>query len=197
MWWAKFKKCILVAVKIDISKFLNIQEALKKIANPEYLLRQVSLDVVSLMKQRIHVNGTAADGSQIGTYSKEYMKVRTGDYQNSKRTKKGELKNSGKFTKVKVENIFLKGDFGNRPNYHRTSDTTIIVSLTRQLENDWAVKPTLKGYGIDFNNSFNHKKMRWVEEIKSKDIASLSSSESKYVEDKIIELVQNAFNESK
>jgi hypothetical protein len=187
----------LVAVKIDLSKFVKNQEALLKIANPEYLLRPVCLEIVSVMKSRIHTNGVAADGSQIGQYSKEYMKVRTGDFQNSKRTKKGELKDAGKFTKVKVENVFLKGDFGNRPSYHRTSDTTIIVSLTRQLENDWAVKPTLKGYGIDFNNTFNHQKMRWVEERKNKEIASLTSSESQYVTDRILELVQDAFNESK
>ena len=45
----------------------------------------------------------------------------------------------------------------------RGTDSKVIVSLTRELENDWSVIATPKGYGIGFKNSFNLEKARWVE----------------------------------
>jgi hypothetical protein len=76
--------------------------------------------------------------------------------------------------------------------YNRKSDTKVIVSLTRQLENDWSVIATENGYGVGFKNPFNLQKARWVEEGKSKQIFSLSPSEIKYITETIAELVSNA-----
>jgi hypothetical protein len=76
--------------------------------------------------------------------------------------------------------------------YNRKSDTKVIVSLTRQLENDWSVIATESGYGVGFKNSLNLQKARWVEEGKSKQIFSLSPSEIKYITETIAELVSNA-----
>lgn len=59
----------------------------------------------------------------------------------------------------------------------RGPDKKIIVSLTRQLENDWSVVPTQNGYGIGFKNPFNKQKAIWVEEQKEKKIFKLSESE--------------------
>lgn len=78
--------------------------------------------------------------------------------------------------------------------YNRTSDSKIIVSLTRQLENDWNVIATEKGYGVGFLNSFNLQKARWVEENKGVTIFSLSESEQKYAIERINELVTDALN---
>lgn len=72
--------------------------------------------------------------------------------------------------------------------YKRSSDTKIIVSLTRQLENDWSVIATEKGYGIGFKNAFNLDKARWVE-VKKGRIFSLTSQENKYASDLISKLV--------
>lgn len=47
--------------------------------------------------------------------------------------------------------------------HSRSSDTKIIISLTRQLENDWSVIATQKGYGIGFKNPFNLQKAIWVQ----------------------------------
>lgn len=76
----------------------------------------------------------------------------------------------------------------------RGKDTKIIVSLTRQLENDWSVLATNTGYGIGFNNPFNKDKARWVEENKSKIIFNLSESEKQYIRERIQELVNGAIN---
>lgn len=79
--------------------------------------------------------------------------------------------------------------------YQRSSENKVIVSLTRQLENDWTVIATPNGYAIGFHNSFNLQKMRWVEAIKQKDIASLSPSETEYAVDLINELTNKALND--
>ena len=76
----------------------------------------------------------------------------------------------------------------------RGKDTKVIVSLTRQLENNWSVLETTNGYGIGFTNPFNVDKLRWVEEAKGKVIAELSDSEINYAFERINELVANVLN---
>lgn len=79
--------------------------------------------------------------------------------------------------------------------FSRSSDSKIIVSLTRQLENDWSVIATVIGYGIWFLNAFNLQKARWVEENKGKKIFQLSESEKAHAIGKIQELVRTALND--
>jgi hypothetical protein len=81
-----------------------------------------------------------------------------------------------------------------KPPYNRKSDRKIIVSLTRQLENDWSVIATDKGYGIGFKNPFNLKKARWVEQGKQREIFSLSKEEESYAVEYINELVSDVLN---
>lgn len=76
----------------------------------------------------------------------------------------------------------------------RSADKKIIVSLTRQLENDWSVIPTKKGWGIGFKNSLNAQKLQWVEEQKKKKIGALSKSEKEYAINKIKKLVSEELN---
>lgn len=76
--------------------------------------------------------------------------------------------------------------------YQRSADTKVIVSLTRQLENDWSVIATQKGYGVGFKNKFNLQKARWVEQGKKANIFSLSKSENKYAVDYLNDLVRAA-----
>lgn len=78
--------------------------------------------------------------------------------------------------------------------YKRDASNKVIVSLTRQLENNWSVIATQNGYGIGFTNPFNLQKARWVEVGKSKIIFSLSRSEQSYAVERINELVSDALN---
>lgn len=133
----------------------NIEEKIKKLGDKEYIPRTLSFDLIDLMTKRIHIDGVAADGSQIGTYSKDYLSLR-------------------------------------RRKYSRSADSKIIVSLTRQLENDWNVIATDDGYGIGFLNSHNFDKARWVEANKGKKIFSLSATEQQYINDTVDQLVKDA-----
>lgn len=175
----------------------NLGQNFKTIMDPNYLLRPVAVEVLPMITERIHQDGKASDGSQIGTYSNGYMKLRTGNYGNAGVYKSG--KNKGK---QKDSGVFTKGaDKGQpRPKYNRDSSTKIIVSLTRQLENNWSVLETTNGYGIGFTNPFNAQKLRWVEEIKGggpespKLIGNLTTEEIDYAFDRINELVADALS---
>lgn len=152
-------------------------EALK---NPDLLLRTVAMAVLPALKKRVHVDGKASDGSAIGTYSKGYMVLRTGGYQNadrvSKGKNKGKLKNAGTFTDRGEEKAGKA-----RPKYNRTADTKVIVSLTRQTENDLSVVAAGGGYGLGYLNPHNFDKSKWVVETYKKEIWKLSKEEKELV----------------
>lgn len=78
--------------------------------------------------------------------------------------------------------------------YKRDSNSKVIVSLTRQLENNWSVIATTSGYGIGFTNPFNLQKARWVEGNKGKVIFNLSQQEQNYAAERINELVSDALS---
>ena len=63
--------------------------------------------------------------------------------------------------------------------YNRTADTKVILSLTRQMENDMTGGPikTLDGWGIGFKNPHNYDKSQWTEATYDKKIFSLTEQE--------------------
>lgn len=156
-------------------------------------MRQVALAVLPELRHRVHVEGKDSAGNQIGTYSPGYMKLRTGNYGNSGKISrgpnKGKLKDAGKFTKglnIKVFGTVVedspKAGLA-RPNYHRSSDPKVILSLTRQMENDLSVVETTSGYGIGYLNEFNYQKAIWCEETYKKPILTeLTTDEQAYAE---------------
>jgi hypothetical protein len=146
-----------ITITTNISAvFDKIKSNFDMLKDKEYLLRPLAIETIPNMKDRIHKDGAATDGAQIGTYSNGYMRKRE-------------------------EN-------------NRGEDRKIIVSLTRQLENDWAVLGTSTGYGIGFNNPLNKQKAKWVEAGKSKIIFNLSAEEKDYIKKRIEELVNGAIN---
>lgn len=82
--------------------------------------------------------------------------------------------------------------FRQKPPNNRTKEDKVVVSLTRQLENDWSIIATKTGYGIGFKNSFNMQKGRWVEAIK-KPFLGLTQSELQYAQLRFNQLIKEAF----
>lgn len=168
-----------------------------KIASPQgidKMLRSMAISTAGDMAHRIHTEGKKADGSQIGTYSEGYMKVRTGKYTTNTRFSKGKNKGgispSGVFTKGKN-----KGSA--RPKYNRTDDTKKVYSLTRQMENDFSLKETSEpirtatGYGVGFKNPINAQKAEWQKEYN--EVYKISPQELQKVRDIADDFVANAF----
>lgn len=146
----------MAAIKTNIGEVTeSIKARLAKLGDKEYIPRTLSFDLIDLMTKRIHIDGGAADGSQIGNYNSQYLRLR-------------------------------------QKKYNRSADNKIIVSLTRQLENDWSVIATDQGYGIGFLNPLNFQKARWVEENKGKKIFSLSAPEQQYVNDTVTQMTKDA-----
>ncbi len=137
------------------------------------MLRQVASDVLPEFKRRIHIEGLDADGNKIGTYSASYMAVRTGNYKSKKPKKEGSV----------------------RTKYNRTSDTKVILSLTRQMESDLSVTETQRGYGFGYKNKHNYDKALWCENTYNKKILTRLTKEEKekaklVAEDFIIEFLK-------
>jgi hypothetical protein len=51
--------------------------------------------------------------------------------------------------------------------HNRSADKKVIISLTRQVENDFSVIPTPTGYGLGFKNKFNLQKVTWLQNGRS------------------------------
>jgi hypothetical protein len=167
------------------------------------LLRSLAISTAGDMAYRIHTEGKKADGSPIGTYSDGYMKVRTGQFSTNKKFTKG--KNKGE---TKPTGVFTKGKNKGqpRPKYNRTSDTKVIFSLTRQMENDFGLKEnkepikTNTGYGVGFKNPDNTQKAEWLTETgvgrKKKvftGVYELSDMERQKIRDIAEDFIANAF----
>lgn len=61
--------------------------------------------------------------------------------------------------------------------YNRTESSKIVVSLTRKLENNFAVVEAGEFYGIGVIDQEDADKMGYVEEMKEKSIADLTDDE--------------------
>lgn len=141
---------------------------------------------LSSIKTRVFENGIDSNGQQIGIYSEGYMKVRTGNYPET-RLKSGQ--NKGNFRKAKTKEgqagVFTKGKNKGlpRPRYNRTNDTKVVASLTREMENDMKVIIGDEDALIGFSDSHNYDKSQWVEATYKKDIWELDSNENMMIDE--------------
>ncbi len=185
----------MITVKIQTKGLADLlKKQIDLIKDKEKLMRYLAVSMIPEVKVRVHQDGLDSNGQRIGTYSPAYMKVRTGNYQNADRfsrgKNKGNLKNAGITTKRRVSTPFGKSKFSfiniedegiKRKKYNRTSDTKVIMSLTRQMENDMTAIPTPTGYGIGYLNPFNAQKARWGESTYKKTIWDLTKEEKDLV----------------
>lgn len=169
----------MISIRTNIGQITaKIISRLNSIKDSDQLLRTVANDMVGEVHTRVHTQGLATDERPIGTYSDEYMKVRTGNFGNSSKFSKGKKKGA-----VKDSGLFTRGEKKGqaRPQYNRTSDRKVVISLTRQMENDFSVIATDKGYGLGYKNIENAKKVGYVETTYNKKIFGLTSSEKEKV----------------
>lgn len=164
----------------------NIGSSLKGI-DTDALTREMAATAAAMMRYRIHNEGKASDDSQIGDYSDGYMKVRTNTFGNRKKITRG--KNKGKANENDA-GTYTRGKNKNdaRPVYKRTADKKVVLSLTRNLENDWGadkIFPVPGGWAVGFVNNpdrgdgfTNADIARNAERMYGKKIFNLSESET-------------------
>ena len=78
--------------------------------------------------------------------------------------------------------------------YNRTPDSKVIISLTRQMENDFSVINTGNGYGLGYKNSDNFEKAFFVEATYNKKIFALTKDEEQQAIKVAQESVKRLFN---
>lgn len=159
---------VMITIRSNTQQIIgDMAQNLGLILNSQEMMKAVATGVLPVMRKRVHEDGLDSNGAKIGTYSPGYMKVRTGNYGNSgtykRGPKKGQPKDSGNYTKGKH-----KGS--PRPKYNRTADTTVIGSLTREMENDMVAIPTDQGYGIGYTREDNLKKAQYLDATYEKKI---------------------------
>lgn len=115
----------------------RIDEAIK----PENFTRVVATGIISTVHNRIHIQGKAADGSPIGSYENNYLRLR-------------------------------------ERKYNRLEGKKVVLSLTRQMENDFSAVVTQNGtWGLGFKNSLNADKSKWVQDHFEKNVYDLTAEE--------------------
>lgn len=195
----------VIKISTNLQQFGEaLKESLRKALSPEAALRPAILLQIVKMHDRIHVEGKASDGGQIGEYSKGYLAVRSGVFQNSPKisrgVNKGKAKNAGTFTESTIRLNKKTGVFSGedkvgkfRPNFHRGTDKKVIASLTREMENDYAaVAAQPNGYGISFNNQHNYDKSTYVEKTYNKPIFAMTKEE----ESELIAMIEDTVNKT-
>lgn len=119
----------------------RIDEAIK----PENFTRVVATGIISTVHNRIHIQGKAADGSPIGSYENNYLRLR-------------------------------------ERKYGRLEGKKVVLSLTRQMEDDFSAVVTQDGtWGLGFKNPLNTDKSRWVQEHFEKNVYDLTAEEKDMV----------------
>lgn len=130
-------------VSTNIDALINSLEAKLNDATKQFIALEVATALLGPVKARIHNDGLAADGSEIGTYSNAYLKERI-------------------------------------RKYNRTSDAKVILSLTRQMENDFTVQAVgSNSYGLGYNNSKNYEKAIWNDNRFGHTVYALTKDEEK------------------
>jgi hypothetical protein len=187
----------------------GLDEVRDKIASIDMdaLCYKVASSLNAEIRNRVHVEGKSSDGSPIGKYSKGYMVVRTGSYMNRKLT--NSESDSGYFTRGKnsiwdiksKKAIEVKKDKQTngsmRPKYNRDISRKVVLSLTRQMENDMQATqpiPIEGGYGIGYSNENNYDKAIWQEEKYGKSIWNLSEDEKQLAKEIINEYIDEINN---
>ena len=167
-------------ITININNTLgDLDDRLSRL-DKDAMLRDVALSVYARMRKRVHVDGEAADGSQIGSYTKGYLTVRSGQFQNNRKQRGTGFVKAGK-----QKGEYTKGAKAGKKRvyYNRGTDRKVILSMTRQMENDMSVIPIPEGYAIGFSNPDNFQKAIWNETRYRKSIWKLSQEELKIVND--------------
>lgn len=89
---------------------------------------------------------------------------------------------------------YSRGYLYTRVKNNRGTSTKVIISLTRQMENDMKVIATDKGYGIGYSNPDDFDKVAYVENTYGKKIFDLTQAEKNIVKDTATEFIKNLQN---
>jgi hypothetical protein len=189
----------MIRVDSNISHVIKVISDELEHIDVQKMTREQASTLMADMKTRIHKQGKASDGSAIGSYSRGYLAVRSGQFKNSGKSDAGfhskgknaiyDIK-SRKAVKVKKS----KGSSGDsmRVKYNRGNDPKVILSLTRKMEGQMVLIPIENGTAIGYSNEADYMKSQWAEKTYKKEIFSATVEEVANV----LEIGQKYINDS-
>ncbi len=174
----------MISVKTNINtvstKLIN---KLKSLSDVKPLLRHVAFDVLSLMRERIHEDGKAADDSSLGNYSNSYLQFRKDNGRSNGGSKK-RLTFTRQLEKS-LDAVPTDKGFG----------IGIVTDQRLPLDNFLNKKNKAKGSkGTTTVNISNKKIMEYQEAQTGKKIWKLTKSEKEYAINKLKKLVSEKLN---
>lgn len=175
-----------------------------KAGNPAYdnVLREVALQALADVRTRIHQEGKASDGNDIGEYSKEPIYV---SVEQNKNIGKSFGRPIGKTGRSKFKGGEKKGQdhksryfAGGYNEYKTTIGRNVLgkvnLSLTGQLDNQLTVIATQNGYGLGWANDEMLERAKHLEKKYGKKIWSLTEEEKKNAANVAKTHTDNAFS---
>ena len=137
-------------------------------------IRTALTSTLAVHKQRIFVQGKAANGSLIGKYSTKPASI----------LKARQARNTGT-TYFKGGYAEYKSSVGKNPGF-------VILRDTDQMYADYGVQGSSGKWGLGFTNQFNANKSGWVEEHFNKDIFKLTDEEAQIFKNVMIAAIKKA-----
>lgn len=189
----------MITVKIDIGKLGNIREVVKSLSLGGQLydnvVRTTATSMLGVIKNRIHEEGKAADGSDIGRYD-----TTNPLYVNPKNSPKS-FPVEGKTGKTKFETGIKKGQAHKTRYFNSYSDfrqtigrrtDKVDLSLSGQLNSQFVVIATENGYGLGWNNQEMPDRARGLESKYAKKIWGLTEGEKELA----VKIAQKEINDA-
>jgi hypothetical protein len=169
----------MITIKIELP---HIEEKLKTFMKGgegyDSVIRGVATSMKGVIQKRIHEEGKAADGGNIGQYDTThplYVNPRKSPKQFTPMGKTGKTKfENGQPHKTKYFNSYK----GFREEIGRPTDT-VNLSLTGQMNSQFTIIPTSDGYGLGWNNTEMYKRSQGLEMKYNKVIWGLTDEEQK------------------
>jgi hypothetical protein len=161
----------MITVTIDTSGLDKLIQSIGNAIAPtpegiDKLTRECAVTQQANMAVRVHKDGNDSNDTAIGTYSASYMLVRTG-----------------------------KVPYSDGRRYNRTASTDVVLSLTRQMENDLSVIALPDGYGVGYKNPDNYKKAIELQDVKyKKPIWDQSESEQETTREIAVKYIEDALS---
>jgi arylsulfatase A-like enzyme len=179
----------MITVKVDLSR-LDLSKTIQSIQTAtDTVMRTVATSMLGEVKTRIHEEGKAADGSDIGQYDTTHPL-----YVNPKNSPKS-FPTKGKTGKTRFKNgrQHATGYFDSYKSFRdeigRPTDR-VNLSLSGQMNNQFVVIATDKGYGLGWNNEEMPERAEGLAKKYGKEIWALSETE----QSKAIEVAQDTIN---
>lgn len=177
----------------EVISSLKIDSFRKGGENYDGLLRAVALTSLAEIKTRIHEEGKAADGADIGRYSTKplYVNPRNSPKAFTPKGKTGRVKfESGKPLKTRY---FADGYGGFKSFIGRNLLGKVNLSLSGQLNKQFLLFPTTDGWGLGWADDEKYTRAIGLERKYRREIYNLTDEEEqkavgaadKYIEDAI------------